>query len=74
MNSAMHVAHKRAVSVCAANQHVRLDEKRSSCNLQIDHVNVCIGMLIIHVIPATSHDALQDNGIPDIRNVKNGML
>ncbi len=49
----MHAAHKCAVSVCAADKEVRLDEKLSSCGLQHDHVNVCVGMLIIYVIPAT---------------------
>ena len=52
MNSAMHAAHKCAVSVCAADKDVRLDAKPSSCSFQPDHVIVRIEMLIIYVIPA----------------------
>ncbi len=43
------------MSVCAADRHVRLDEKLSS--LQHGHVNVCIGLLIIYIIHATQHNA-----------------
>lgn len=53
MYSAMHAVHKCAVPECAVDKDVRLDAKPSICGLQPDHVNVCIGMLIIYVIPAT---------------------